>query len=119
MLTTDQVLSRAETLARQAGGAGVHDDQLSIVLVHLKRHHDIAATLTLLIELKKSPFAHRSRSTPEQFRALEASVRPALLGVSDWEDAAGIVGWARRLVTFYPPLRTQTRPREGKGFRRT
>jgi hypothetical protein len=111
MLTTDQILSRAETLARQAGGAGVHDDQLSLVLVHLKRHHDIAATLTLLVELKKSTFAYRSRSTLEQLKALEASVRPVLQGVAAWEDAAGIVGWARRLVTFY----TQNQNRAPRG----
>ncbi|HTG34103.1 MAG TPA: hypothetical protein VLB76_14335 [Thermoanaerobaculia bacterium] len=103
MLTTDQLMSRAETLARQAGGAGVHDDQLSLILVHLKRHRDIAATLVLLSELRLSSFAHRSRSTPAQFKALEESVRPALLGVSSWEDAAGIVGWARRLLTFHSP----------------
>jgi hypothetical protein len=98
MLTTDQLMSRAQTLARQAGGAGVQDNQLSFVLVHLKRHRDIKATLVLLKELKSSSFAYRSRSTPGQFRALEESVRPALQGVSTWEDAAGIVGWARRLL---------------------
>jgi len=118
MLTTEQIMSRAETLARQTAGAGVHDDQLSLVLVHLKRHHDIAATLALLVELKKSPFAHRSRSTPWQIKALEESVRPALQGVASWEDAAGIIGWARRLFAYYQPLRSQTRPREGGGHRR-
>lgn len=98
MLTTDQLMSRATALARQAGGAGVHDDQLSFVLVHLKRHRNIEATLLLLKELKSSPFAHRSRSTPGQFRALEEYVRPALKGDVTWEEAAGIIGWARRLL---------------------
>lgn len=98
MLTTDQLMSRAATLARQAGGAGVQENQLSFVLVHLKRHRNIEATLLLLKELKRSPFAYRSNSTPGQFRALEESVRPALKGVSSWEEAAGIIGWARRLL---------------------
>ncbi|HEX3556915.1 MAG TPA: hypothetical protein VIA62_27130 [Thermoanaerobaculia bacterium] len=119
MLTTDQMMSRAEALARQAAGAGVHDDQLSLVLVHLKRHRDIAATLALLVELKRSSFAYRSRSTLEQLKALEESVRPALQGVSAWEDAAGIVGWARRLVTYYQPLRFRSRPPEGGRYPRT
>lgn len=101
MLTPDQRMSRADTLARQAGGAGVHDDQLSLVLVHLKRHQDVAATLALLDKLRSSPFAHRSQSTPAQFRVLEESVRLALQKITDWNEAAFIVGWARRLVTFY------------------
>ena len=117
MQTIDPILSRAETLARQAAGAGVHDDQLSLVLVHLKRHRDVAATLALLGELRRSSFAHRSRSTPGQLKALEESVRLALQGISAWEDAAGIVGWARRLVTYYQPSRSQTRPQDG-GYRR-
>ncbi|HEX4965537.1 MAG TPA: hypothetical protein VF173_32305 [Thermoanaerobaculia bacterium] len=122
MPSEDQILSRAETLARKAAAAGVHDDQLSLVLVHLKRHRDVAATLALLAELKRSPFAHRSRQTPRQLQALEESVRLALQGVDAWDDAAGIVGWARRLVTYYQPSQQATRSpggsREEGGFRR-
>jgi hypothetical protein len=101
MLTPEQRMSRADTLARQAGSAGARADQLSLVLVHLKRHQDVAATLALLTELHSSPFAHRSRSTPAQLRALEGSVRLALQRITDWNEAAFIIGWARRLVTFY------------------
>lgn len=98
MLTTNQLMSRADILARQVGGAGGQENQLAFVLVHLKRHRNIEATLLLLKELKSSPFAYRSRSTPGQFRALEEYVRPALKGISTWEEAAGIIGWARRLL---------------------
>jgi hypothetical protein len=101
MLTSDQKLSKADTLARKAAAGGVHDNQLSLALVHLKRHQDVAASLALLRELKRSSFARRSKQTPFQFKALEESVRLALQGVSDWKEAAEIVGWARRLVRFY------------------
>jgi hypothetical protein len=100
-LTTDQILTRANNLARQAAAAQVPDEQLSLALVHLKRHRDVAATLTLLAELRRSSFAHRSRSTPAQFQALEENVQRALQDLSDWEEAAAILGWARRLVGFY------------------
>jgi hypothetical protein len=111
-MTSEQMLSRAETLARRTAVAGVRDEQLSLALVHLKRHRDVVATLALLAELPRSSFARRSRQTPHQFKALEEHVRSALLGVSDWEEAAGIVGWARRLVTFYQPARNPARPRD-------
>lgn len=105
MLTSEQKLSKAETLARKAAAAGVHDDQLSLALVHLKRHRDVAASLVLLDELKRSSFSRRSNQTPFQFKALEENVRLALQGISDWKEAAEIVGWARRLVRFYQSAR--------------
>jgi hypothetical protein len=49
-----------------------------LVLVHLKRHQDVASTLALLTGLHSSSFAHRSRSKPTQLRALEKCVRLAL-----------------------------------------
>jgi len=112
MLTTEQVLMRAETLAQLAAAAGVTDEQLALVLVHLKRHRDVGGTLTLLKELKRSPFSRRSRQTPRQLAALEESVRGALKGLSSWEEAAGIIGWARRLAVFYQPKRRQAGGRE-------
>jgi hypothetical protein len=115
MLTVEQVLSRAETLARQAAAAGVTDEQVGLALTHLKRHRDVGGTLALLEELKKSPFSQRSRQTPRQFAALEECVRSALQGVSSWEEAAAIVGWARRLVVVYQP---EWRPPRGDDSRR-
>jgi hypothetical protein len=106
------MLSRAETLAQKAAAAGVRDEQLSLALVHLKRHRDVAATLALLVELQRSSFARRTRQTPFQFKALEEGVRAGLQGVSNWEDAAGIVGWARRLVTFYQLARNPAQLRD-------
>jgi hypothetical protein len=117
-MTPEQMLSRAETLARQAAAAGVRDEQIALALVHLKRHREVAATLALLSELRHSSFARRTRQTPFQFKALEEGVQAALQGVSGWEDAAGIVGWARRLVTFYQPSRSQGRPRDAGQDRR-
>jgi hypothetical protein len=100
-LTSDQILTRANTLANQIAAAHVPDAQLSMVLVHLKRHRDVAATLRLLAALRLSPFGRRNRGTPAQFRALEENVRRALQGPPTWEEAAAILGWGRRLVGYY------------------
>lgn len=102
-MNDDQILTRAETLARRAASAGVHEDQLALALSHLKRHQDVAATLRLLAELLRSPFSRRNNRTLNQFRAMEENVRSALQGVASWQDAAGIIGWARRLLKFYQP----------------
>lgn len=107
-LKIEQILSRADTLARQTAAARVPDEQLSIVLSHLKRHHDVVATLTLLGELRRSPFAHRTRSTPAQMANLHETVRSAIAGLTAWEDAAAILGWARRLVVFYTQGQTRS-----------
>lgn len=100
-LTIDQILSRANTLARQVAAARVPDAQLSMALVHLKRHRDVAASLALLAELRRSSFALRTGATRAQFQALEENVRLAIRDLSGWEEAAAILGWARRLVSFY------------------
>ena len=110
VLTTDQILSRADALARQAASARVSDQQLSLVLVHLKRHRDVASTLTLLRTLRSSSFAFRNRGTPDQMRALEENVRRALQGLAVWDDAAAVLGWARRLVGYYAQGRVPLQP---------
>jgi hypothetical protein len=107
-LKIEQILSKADILARQTASARVPDEQLSIVLNNLKRHHDVAATLTLLGELRRSSFGHRTRSTPSQLASLHDSVRFALQGLSDWQDAASIIGWARRLAVFYSQGQTRS-----------
>lgn len=115
VLKIEQILSRADTLARQTAAARVPDAQLSIVLSHLKCHRDVAATLSLLRELKRSPFAFRNRGTPAQYANLDESVRSALTGLTAWEDAAAILGWARRLVVFY--AQGQVRTQRGRADR--
>jgi hypothetical protein len=100
-LTIDQILARANTLASQIAAANVPDQQLSIVLVHLKRHRDVKASLTLLAELRRSPFARRHNAIRAQFQTVEENVRNALKSLTDWEEAAAILGWARRLVSYY------------------
>jgi hypothetical protein len=110
MLTDDQILSRADQLASHAAMAGVHEDQLAIAFAHLKRHQDVTATLRLLADLMKSSFARRSRQTPAQFRAMELHVRTALQNVRSWQDAASIVGWARRLVKYHQSKERRPQP---------
>lgn len=114
-LKIEHILSRADALAQQTAGAGVPDAQLSLVLSHLKRHRDVAATLELLKELKRSPFAFRNRGTPAQYSSLDESVRFALKGMTAWEDAAAILGWARRLVVYY--AQGQIRNQRGRADR--
>lgn len=101
MLEMDEILARANTLAQRCGGDRVPENLLAMVLAHLRRHRDIEATARLLAELQRSPFRNRTKSTPYQFAKLEAHVKSAFTRVSDWEDAAWIVGWARRLARSY------------------
>ncbi len=100
-MTDEEQIRRADTVARQCAPAGVLENQLALVLAHLKRHHDVRATGRLLENLCASPFARRTKSTRLQFEALEKHLRPALASVSGWEEAAGIVGWAKRLSATY------------------
>ncbi len=100
-MTDEEQIRRGDTLARQCASAGVLENQLGLVLAHLKRHRDVRATGRLLESLRGSPFAGRTRSTRLQFEALEKHVRPALASATGWEEAAGIVGWAKRLSAVY------------------
>lgn len=97
----EDLMQRGDALARQAALAGVLENQLALVVSHLRRHQDKSSTLTLLEELKDSPFAKRSKGTPDQFKALHRLVRAALSTAQDWEEAAQIVGWARRLLAVH------------------
>lgn len=101
MRTPDQLLTAAHTLASAAATAGVLDNQLAFVLTHLKRHRDVKCTHSLLEQLVTSPFADRSAQAKSQLSQLQLHVRTSLRNVTDWEEAAAIVGWARRLVPFY------------------
>ncbi len=92
-----EVMTRAETLARQCASAGVLENQLATVLAHLRRHRAVAATRRLLDDLTTSPFATRTKSTRRQFEELARHVKMALGGARTWEEAAQIVGWAKRL----------------------
>ncbi len=100
-MNEDDLMRRADTLARQCATAGVLENQLGNVLAHLKRHRSPAATRRLLDSLKTSPFATRTKSTRRQFEALARYVTPALGGARGWEEAAQIVGWAKRLSSVY------------------
>ena len=96
----DKVLPKAQVLAEHCAQDGVPDNYLAMVLAHLGRHRDVAATLRLLSALPSSPFGQRTRSTFRQMTGLRRHVSAALAGspAPSWEQAAWIVGWARRLV---------------------
>jgi hypothetical protein len=100
MLEMDEILDRATTLARRCDGDRVPENLLAMVLSHLRRHRDVAETLGLLTALQKSPFRQRTKSTPHQFAKLKDHVTVAVTRTS-WEEAAWIVGWARRLARSY------------------
>ena len=96
----EYLLERARVLAIACQRDGVKDSQLSQVLVHLKRHHSVVATRKLLEELPRSPFAFRSKSSRVQLENLQRHVGTELMGISDWQGAAEMVGWARRLLRW-------------------
>ncbi len=91
------VLEKAHQLAGSCARAGVRDNQLSQVLAHLKRHQDVRATRNLLESLRRSPFASRTGSSPRQYKALHEHVGTVFAWTSNWQDAARVVGWAKRL----------------------
>lgn len=94
----EDLMLRGKQLAGDASGAGVLENQLARVAAHLKRHRNLQQTLGMLDALIKSPFANRNRGTRSQYKVLSRLVRGAVVG-ADWEQAAQIVGWARRLLT--------------------
>ncbi len=101
MLNIDAILGKADTLARRCAGSHVPDNLLAMVLSHLRRHRDVKATISLLTALPLSPFGQRTGSTRRQLTGLKEHVGGALSGASGWEEAAWIVGWARRLIRTY------------------
>lgn len=102
MINSDKVFDKADTLARRCAGDKVPDNLLSAVLAHLRRHRNVEATLQLLRDLPVSCFANRTGSTRKQLTKLKLHVSDALReSPLDWEQAAWIVGWARRLARFH------------------
>lgn len=91
----ESLMTQGEALARQCGN--VLENQLGMVLAHLRRHQDPAATERLLENLLKSPFANRTQRTREQMADLHREVGRVLRRYTSWHDAAQIVGWAKRL----------------------
>lgn len=96
----EYLMERARVLAVACQRDRVRDNKLSQVLVHLKRHRSVVATCRLLEELPRSPFATRSKSTREEWENLQRHVGTELMSISDWQGAAEMVGWARRLLRW-------------------
>ena len=102
MLKIDDILKKANVLASRCAGDHVPDNLLSMVLAHLRRHHEVGATLKLLQALPSSPFGSRTGATRHQLTSLKQHVGDAISpSKPDWEEAAWIVGWARRLARSY------------------
>lgn len=97
----EDLMKRGDSLAQRCAVDQVPENQLGMVLAHLKRHRRPEATKKLLASLPASPFGRRTGSTRSQFEALQRHVKAALGGVSSWEEAAVIVGWAKRLWSVY------------------
>ncbi len=101
----DELMQQGGMLAADCARSGVLENQLATVLAHLKRHQNPARTAELLKSLPGSPFARRTRSTGEQLQSLERLVRPVLIRAGGWQEAATVIGWAKRLAAFYQPRR--------------
>lgn len=97
----EKIMERGDALARRCALDGVPENHLGMVLAHLKRHRRPEATRELLAALPTSAFARRTRATRTQLEALGRHVKAALSQVSNWDDAARIVGWAKRLCPTY------------------
>jgi len=97
----EDLMQRGDALAQRCSMDGVLENQLAMVLAHLKRHRRPKATQELLRALPASPFGQRTQKTRKQFEALERHVKSAFVRVTSWQDAARIVGWAKRLCPVY------------------
>jgi hypothetical protein len=100
-MNEEDLMRRGDHLAQRCAMDKVPENQLGMVLAHLKRHRRPEATRQLLEELKRSPFAFRNKGTRLQFENLERHVKAALSHVSDGHEAAVIVGWGKRLWPVY------------------
>ena len=100
-MSEERLMQRGESLARLCAQNGVKESHLNWVLDHLKRFHDPAATRTLLEGLPRSAFARRTKQTREQLESLHRLVLPELPSQRPWQEAATIVGWAKRLLPVY------------------
>lgn len=98
MTEQEILMERGDNLAAQCVLAQVPDNHLGTVLAHLKRHRDPKATARMLDELVKSPFARRFGKTGEQLEGLRLHVGSSLRQARDWQEAAQVVGWAKRLM---------------------
>lgn len=104
-MTEGQLMQKGDALARSCASARILESQINWVLQHLKRHRDVQATRQLLDTLPRSPFASRSRSTADQLANLQRLVKPELSSQRTWQQAATVVGWAKRLLPVYKPRR--------------
>jgi len=100
-----ELLTQGISLANQCVQSKVLENQLAMVVAHLLRHKCIAETRALLQRLPTSSFGRRTKSTRPQLEQLAKHVGSAFGRLSDWEEAATVVGWAKRLVAFYQPRR--------------
>lgn len=110
MTEQEILMERGDNLAAQCVLARVPDNHLGTVLAHLKRHRDPKATAKMLDELVKSPFARRFGKTGEQLEGLRRHVGSSLRQARDWQEAAQIVGWAKRLMAVRKLERRPERP---------
>lgn len=102
-MNEEVLMQKGESLARLCAQSGVQEAHLNWVLEHLKRFQDPGATRTLLEALPRSAFARRTRSTAEQIDHLRRLVLAELPRQRPWQEAATIVGWAKRLLPVYKP----------------
>lgn len=98
--TDEMVLEKARILAGACARTGVRDNQLGQVLTHLKRGRDLASTRRLVDALAVSTFATRTKSTRFQLQAIRDHVGEVLRWANNWEDAARVIGWAKRLCRW-------------------
>lgn len=96
----EYLLKRARSLATACKDDWVTVNDLGQVLVHLKRRQSVAATRRLLDELPRSPQALRRTHSRRRMEALQRHVGTELMQISDWQGAAELVGWAKRLLRW-------------------
>jgi hypothetical protein len=102
-MNEERHMQKGESLARLCAQNGVQESHLGWVLAHLKHFQDPHATRTLLECLPRSAFAQRTKKTREQIEHLSHLVLAEVQSQRPWQEAATIVGWAKRLLAVYKP----------------
>ncbi len=95
------LVERGDKLARACAKAGVRENDLAMLLAHLRRHRNPKGSLKLLASLERSTFAGRNKGTRKQMEALHQHGRPVLNRARNWQEAATVVGWAKRLMVVH------------------
>ncbi|MBI4494822.1 MAG: hypothetical protein HY690_18770 [Chloroflexi bacterium] len=94
------------------------DNEVKKIFRVLCQTRDLALVHQLVQQLPDSPFAGRTRTTPEYYRRLKETIPRHLPTSMAVDDALWILGWAARLMKYEASVRSGGTARGRQGGRR-